>query len=54
MTKQDGKWVFPLFLESGKCLYKFIVDGEWIIDPSNPVYESNEVGTNNSVIWIEP
>jgi 1,4-alpha-glucan branching enzyme len=54
MIKQDGKWVFPIFLKSGKWLYKFIVDGEWIIDPSNPVYESNEVGTNNSVIWIEP
>jgi hypothetical protein len=54
MVKQGGKWIFPLFLQQGKHLYKFIVDGKWIIDPANDLYEANEVGTDNSVLWIKP
>jgi 1,4-alpha-glucan branching enzyme len=54
MVKQGGKWIFPLFLKPGKHLYKFIVDGKWIIDPANDLYEPNEVGTDNSVLWIKP
>ena len=53
MVKQDGKWVFPLFLQPGKYTYKFILDGTWILDPENSLYEQNEYNTNNSVIWIE-
>jgi len=37
----------------GKHLYKFIVDGKWIKDPDDPLWEGNEFGTDNSVIWIE-
>ena len=54
MHKQDGKWIFPLFLQPGKYTYKFILDGTWILDPENKLYEQNEYNTNNSVIWIEP
>lgn len=54
MIKEDGKWIFPLYLQPGKYTYKFIVDGEWILDPSNKLYEQNEYDTNNSVLWIEP
>jgi hypothetical protein len=52
MILKDGKWVFPAYLSPGKCLYKFIVDGQWIIDPANKLWEENEYGTNNSVLWI--
>jgi hypothetical protein len=54
MVRQGGKWIFPLFLNPGKYTYKFIIDGKWIIDPVNALYEQNEYGTNNSVLWIDP
>jgi len=54
MAKKDGKWYFPIYLSPGKHIYKFIVDGKWILDPNNRLWESNTVGTNNSVISIEP
>lgn len=54
MIKEGGRWIFPIYLSPGKYTYKFIVDGNWIIDPANELWEENEHGTNNSVIWIEP
>jgi hypothetical protein len=54
MVKKDGKWSFPLYLKPGKYTYKFIVDGQWIIDPDNKLWEENEFGTDNSVLWVEP
>ena len=54
MSKHDGLWEFPLHLEPGRYSYKFIVDGKWILDESNPLWEGNEYGTDNSVLWIQP
>jgi len=54
MTREGGKWIMPLYLQPGKYTYKFIVDGTWIPDPFNKLYEQNEHGTNNSVLWIDP
>ena len=54
MIRKDKKWIFPLYLEPGKCLYKFIVDGTWILDPKNELWEENEYGTGNSILWVEP
>ncbi|HYO20898.1 MAG TPA: glycogen-binding domain-containing protein [Flavisolibacter sp.] len=53
MRKQGDDWVFPVQLSVGKHLYKFVVDGKWIIDPGNKLWEQNEHGTGNSIIWIE-
>lgn len=53
MIKKEGKWTFPLFLKPGKYTYKYIVDGNWIVDPDNKLWENNEFGTGNSVLWIE-
>jgi type 1 glutamine amidotransferase len=53
MVKSQGKWRFPIHLRPGKYLYKYVVDGEWVIDPDNPAYEENEFGSGNSVLWIE-
>ena len=52
MYRQNGKWIFPVFLKPGKYLYKFIVDGKWILDPDNKLWEENEYGTGNSVLWV--
>jgi len=54
MTNKNGKWTFPLYLKPGKHTYKFIVDGRWITDPGNDLWENNQYGTGNSVLWIEP
>jgi len=53
MKRIGNEWVFPIHLSVGKHLYKYIVDGKWIIDPSNPLWEGNEYNTQNSVIWTE-
>jgi hypothetical protein len=53
MLKEDNEWVFPVHLSVGKHLYKFIVDGEWIKDPNNKLWEHNEFDTGNSIIWID-
>jgi hypothetical protein len=53
MSRQNGKWILPLFLNPGKYTYKFIVDDQWILDPDNKLFEENEYGTDNSVLWIE-
>jgi len=52
MIKDKGKWIFPMYLKPGKYVYKFIVDGNWIIDPKNKLFEENGQGTNNSVLWM--
>ena len=54
MELRQGTWWFPVSLRPGKYTYKFIVDGKWIKDPSNDLWEENEYGTGNSVLWIEP
>jgi 1,4-alpha-glucan branching enzyme len=54
MVEKDGDWLFPIYLKPGKYTYKFVVDKKWIIDPGNDLWEDNEYGTGNSVLWIEP
>lgn len=53
MKREGNSWVYTVYLPPGKHLYKFIVDGSWIIDPGNPVWEENAEGTGNSVLWIK-
>lgn len=53
LHKIGDQWVLDLYLESGRYTYKYIVDGKWILDEGNPLWEENEFGTGNSVIWIK-
>lgn len=53
MIRENGIWKYPVHLNPGKYSYKFIVDGRWMIDPANELWEENEFGTGNSVLWIE-
>ncbi len=53
MKKINGEWGTDVYLGRGKHRYKFIVDGKWILDPGNKLWEDNEYGTGNSVLWIE-
>lgn len=53
MQKTPDGYKLDLFIGNKKCIYKFIVDGEWILDPSNSLWEQNEYGNGNSVVWIQ-
>ena len=50
MTRVGDAWIFNVHLSVGKHLYKFVVDGHWIKDPDNPLWENDG---DNSVIWME-
>lgn len=41
-------------LEPGEYEYKFVIDGEWSLDESNPNFYPNDFGTLNSVLTTTP
>ena len=49
---KDG-WEISIYLPKGKHLYKFVVDGEWQHDATNDLWEPNEYGEKNSIVWVE-
>jgi hypothetical protein len=53
MKREGDRWIYHVHLAPGKHRYKFIVDGKWIKDPANKLWEENEFDTGNSVLWIE-
>ena len=53
MKRVGDEWLLNVHLYQGKHLYKFIVDGKWILDPVNKLWEQNEYNTGNSVFWME-
>lgn len=48
----DGTWQTAVPLQPGKYRYKFVVDGQWIMDPKNTDKEYNQYGTLDSVIKV--
>jgi len=53
MRKQkDGSYVLNVELNPGQHEYKFIVDGNWLVDPDNNAWSLNPYGTLNSVAQI--
>jgi len=53
MQKENGNWILKIYLPKGKTRYKFVVDGEWITDPANPLWEDSGMESNNSVLWLK-
>jgi hypothetical protein len=53
MSRRGDAWECTVHISPGKHRYKFVVDGKWILDPANPLWEENEHGTGNSVLWVE-
>lgn len=53
MAHTGDEWHIEFYLKPGKYLYKFRIDGSWIIDPGNKLWEQNQFGTGNSVLWVE-
>jgi 1,4-alpha-glucan branching enzyme len=52
MKPDDKGWSVTLQLPPDRYEYKFIVDGEWMIDPENPEKTPNEYEGYNSVIHV--
>ncbi len=46
----DGVYERTVYLKPQRHEYKFVVDGEEMIDPANPVFVSNNIGGWNSVL----
>jgi hypothetical protein len=53
MIKTEYGWKFTTNLSGGKHHYKFIVDGNWELDPNNPVKEHDGNGNINSVKMVK-
>lgn len=53
MHKMDYGWKYVIQLSGGKYHYKFIVDGQWILDPNNTVKEYDNNGHINSVCMVK-
>ena len=51
--KEADEWVCRLDLKPGKYTYKFIIDGDWILDPANPDTEDDDRGLTNSVLIVK-
>jgi 1,4-alpha-glucan branching enzyme len=50
---KDGKWSIILKLAPGEYQYKFLVDGEWALDPAAKADAWNDLGSTNSWISVE-
>src|SRR6266566_3380633 len=50
--REGDEWICRIDLEPGKHAYKFIVDGNWLLDPANPNTEDDDYGVKNSVIIV--
>jgi hypothetical protein len=53
MKRTPQGWQLSLDLPGGKHHYKFIIDGEWMIDPKNPIKEWDWDGNLNSVKIVQ-
>lgn len=53
MEKVKGGWKISLKLKPDTYQYKFIVDGNWMEDPSNAHKEYNEHHTFNSILTLK-
>ena len=50
----DGVYRARLMLAPGEYQYKFVVDGEWRLDPANPNFVPNDFGSLNSILVVKP
>jgi 1,4-alpha-glucan branching enzyme len=50
----NGKWAKELAMLPGGHEYRFVVDGEWVDDPSATKRVPNAFGTANAVLEVHP
>ena len=47
---ESGRYQCTLMLAPGSYEYKFVIDGDWMLDDTNPNFAANDFGTLNSVL----
>ena len=47
-----GTWKVTVWLPAGRYEYRFVVDGQWMSDPSAREYVQNTFGSTNSVLVV--
>jgi len=52
MQHVNGCWKKSIKLDMGKYRYRFVIDGNWIEDPNNPITQVNTYGTLDSLIEV--
>lgn len=52
-AREGDEWVCRVDLDPGIYQYKFIVDGDWLLDASNPDTAEDEAGNVNNVIEVK-
>jgi hypothetical protein len=52
--REGNDWVCRIDLDPGVYRYKFIVDGDWLLDPTNPDTAEDEAGNVNNVLEVKP
>ena len=52
LTETNGIYKISLKLENGRYEYKFIVDGNWVIDDSAEDFTQDKFGNRNSVVFV--
>lgn len=53
IRRQDGLWQKIVPITAGTYRYKYIVDGEWQVDPFQPAHQPNSYGTMDSFINLD-
>jgi hypothetical protein len=54
IRKGDGSWVGNLSVNPGRYEYLFVVDGQWLPDPTAKESVQNPFGGKNSVLVVSP
>lgn len=52
LEKVAGGWARNIYLAEGTHQYKFVADGQWLIDPNNSRTVPNEFGESNSLMAL--
>jgi len=52
MEQTNGCWSKRLKLKSGKYRYRFVIDGNWVEDTTNPLTQLNSFGTLDSLLQV--
>ena len=52
VRKKDGRWEKCVMLPPGTYEYKYLVDGQWLMDPENDRVCINCFGTRNNVLVV--
>jgi chromosome partitioning protein len=53
LENRNGTWQAKLPLKPGAYKYRFIIDGRWVEDPSNPNMEKNPFGEFDSLLVVK-